>query len=308
MHIFHYSKEAVETKDLKPPKDGFVWVDCVNITKADAEQLQAAFGIHPLTTEDLINHNVRVKIEEFPDHLFCIFYGLTAQAEPEEVDFILGKNFLITNHKSELEITKLLKEEPDRLNRNCAKGLDMLMHRILDAQIDNCFITLEKVGEKVDALEAKAARSTNKDFLTEIYAMKRKLGRLKRLMFAQREKANMLAKNVHGALRASSLPYYRDIYDNCVHVSDAVDNYKEEAANAFEVYMSAVSNNMNQVMKVLSIIATITLPLTVISGIYGTNFANLPGMHTYNGFWYMLAGMALLSVVMIMLFRSRKWL
>jgi len=307
IHVFDGTVRTVPLQELKKHARKTLWIDCVGITKEESELLQELFKLHPLTAEDLVNDGVRVKIEEFPTHLFSVFYGLQKNANLIEIDFILGKKFLITSHKIELNTTTTLKNDQEKLKKLFKRGPDFLMHRILDAEVDYCFEVMEDFGEKTDELEEAAADHPNKALLTKIYGVKRQLTVLKRTFLAQREKTGMLAKNEYSYISKAAIPYFRDVYDHSIRVSDAVEGYREATSNAFDVYMSAVSNSMNEVMKVLSIIATIALPLTVISGIYGTNFATLPGQNVVMGFWYMLLGMFLLAVVMLLFFKRKKW-
>ena len=223
-------------------------------------------------------------------------------------DFVLGKDYLITSHLEPLTIAEQLIAEPLRLEALMKKGLDFLMHAIIDAEVDHCFEVLEHTADATEKLEKKVAQNPEKALLSEIYRLKRQLGKSKRVFLAQREKMGRLAKTPPPFFSHAIIPYFRDVYDHSIQLSDTLDGYREEVTNAFEVYMSSVSNNMNEVMKVLSVIATMTLPLTVISGIYGTNFANLPGMYVHYGFWIMLAGMVLLVLSMLFYFRKKHWL
>ncbi|MBD3203008.1 magnesium and cobalt transport protein CorA, partial [Candidatus Woesearchaeota archaeon] len=143
--------------------------------------------------------------------------------------------------------------------------------------------------------------------LAQILSLKREINKLKRSSFSQREKISLLAKSDYKFITKKSKPYFRDVYDHMIRVSDSIENHRDSLSEAFNAYMSAVSNNMNEVMKVLSIIATIALPLTVISGIYGTNFIHLPGSKLYFGFWIMIFFMIIMVFAMIFYFKKRKW-
>jgi len=299
-----FTKQAEQTKDLEKA----FWVDCEKITKEEAKQLQKRFSLHPVTVDDLLSKNSRVKIEEFPEYLVCVFYGLSKDNTPVEVDFIIGKDFLITNRAKSLGIIKPLSHDEEKLKMLIKGGNDFLMYKILDEMVDQCFEVLGKTAELTEKLEEQVARNPTQQLLSQIFTVKSQLSKVKRLFLAQREKMGWLAKTPTSFLQKETIPYFRDVYDHSVQLSDTLEGYREDVVNAFEVYMSSMSNNMNQVMKVLSIIATITLPLTVISGIYGTNFLNLPGMEAYYGFWYMLLGMLLLSITMIFLFKRKNWL
>jgi len=309
--IFYFdntSKKA-EIKDIEKIKSKPLWIDITNITKDEADVLSKTFELHPLTVEDLINLNTRIKTEDFPNYLFCIFYSIEKKKEivMKEIDMILGQNFVITSHKTGIDSFNALKANEQRLENLFKKGLDFLFHRLLDLEIDNFFPVLESIDDEIEKIEDKVAIKVNPSVLKQILHLKRIIVNIKRTVLPQREKISFLAKNEHKFISKKAIPYFRDVYDHAIRVSDTIDNYREAVANTFDVYMSSMSNNMNEVMKILSVIATIALPLTVISGIYGTNFAVLPGQHFAYGFWVMILAMALLSVGMIYFFRRRNW-
>ncbi len=285
-----------------------IWIDVTGADRNDMKLLKDAFKLHPLTAEDLFNSGTRIKIEEFPDYLFCVFYAIDRKRlEMTELDLILGKNFVISSHKRELVSVTGLKNDKERTEALLSRGTDFLFHKILGNEIDNFFPVLESIDDRIERIEEQVTRKPNPDLLREILVLKRSIIYVKKYTFSQREKISSLAKNDYKFISRKSLPYFRDVYDHAIRVSDAVDNYREAVGNTFDVYMSAVSNNMNEVMKTLSIIATIALPLTVISGIYGTNFSMLPGSDNPLGFWVMIGVMVTLSLVMLAYFRTRKW-
>ncbi len=309
--LFYFDKELKKEKieNLEQIKNKPIWIDITAITKEEAELIRKNFNLHPLTTEDLVNQNVRIKVEEFPDYLFCVFYGIekTKQIELMELDFILGENFIITNHKKEIGAYKELMGNKGKLENLFNKGIDFLFHKLLDIEIDNYFPVLETIDDQIEEVENEVIKRARAESLAKILKLKRILSLIKKATLPQREKISFLTKNDYRLISSKALPYFRDVYDHSIRVSDSVDNYKESIANTFDVYMSTLSNNMNEVMKTLSIIATIALPLTVISGIYGTNFSILPGQNFIYGFWAMIFAMILVSVAMLHFFKRRKW-
>jgi magnesium transporter len=311
LEIFYLDKtiKKADFKQLPRLKSRQLWIDCTDITKEEAETLQKTFDLHPLTTEDLFNSGIRIKVEEFPHYLFCVFYVLQKpkQAELVEFDFILGKDFLITNHKKPLESATALKADKDRLKRNFEKGLPLLFHRLIDIEVDAYFPMVEHIEDQIEILEDRALKKAVPRVLSDVLATKSLVVKVKRCSLQQREKMGFLAKNEYALIPKKALPYFRDVYDHAIRVSDQLDGQREAIGNAFDVYMSTLSNNMNEVMKVLSIIATIALPLTVISGIYGTNFSVLPGSAFAFGFWTMILAMVLLAAGMMWYFRRRRW-
>jgi len=311
INIFYFDGRLKKgnIKDLNKLKNKQLWLDITNNTQSERKIIQEAFGLHPLTTEDLFSANVRIKVEEFPSYLFCVFYGIqkTKTIELMELDYILGENFLITNHKKEIESYTTLKNNKEKLENLFKKGNEFLFHALLDSEIDNYFPVLEKIDDLIENLEEEVTKSPRAELLTKILNLKRQIVTIKKNTLPQREKIAFLTKIEHKFISKKALPYFRDIYDHAIRVSDTIDNYREAVGNTFDAYMSAVSNNMNEVMKVLSVIATIALPLTVISGIYGTNFSNLPGSSAQYGFWIMMLLMICVAVGMLYYFKKRRW-
>ncbi len=298
-----------DPKALSQCKGKPLWIDVTNISKSEAELLRDAFDLHPVTVEDILHRRTRIKVEEFPHYLFCVFYGAqnTTLSDFTEFDFVIGEHFLITSHLRAVPSFDRLKEDAAHLASLLEKGSVLLFHRLLATEIDAFGPLLEKIEGKVASLETGAIRLARPELMQQILKLKHQLNIIKRTTTTQREKLSFLAKNEYALIPKKAVPYLRDVYDQMIHTADRVDASREHAANAFDVYMSSISNNTNQVMKVLSIIATIALPLTVISGIYGTNFAALPGSAQPYGFWVMVGFMALLSTVLLLLFRKRGW-
>jgi magnesium transporter len=309
--VFYYDGKVNRTdlKSLEKLRDKQVWLDINNITKEEAEQLRIMFDLHPLTEEDILMSNVRVKIEEFNSYLFFVFYGIQKNAEIElvELDFLLGKNFLITNHIPKLATFEELKSNSERLESLFKKGNDFIMHFLIDREIDNYFPILENIDDEIETIEENATTQPHPKTLTRILQIKRNLVKIKKVSLPQREKLGQLTREHYPEISRKAIPYFRDVYDHAVKASDAIDNYREAVSNTFDAYMSTVSNRMSEVMKVLSVIATMAMPLTVISGIYGTNFEILPGAHSAWGFWIMIGVMFLFSGGMLVYFRKHGW-
>ncbi len=310
MDIFFYDGSVKRANSIKETGNNPTWIDVTDITKEEETILRESFSLHPLTSEDLYNSHVRIKVEEFDDYLFCVFYTIKKSKKIDiiEMDFVLGKKFLITNHKYSIESVENLKKDNKRIETSFKKGLDFLFHKILDAEVDNYLPVLEYIDDEIEKIENVIAKKIRRETISKILFLKRQIVKIKRVALPQRDKVSMIAKNDQLFISKKSVPYFRDIYDHTIRVSDSIDNYREAVGSTFDAYMSTVSNNMNEVMKVLSIIATIALPLTVISGIYGTNFINLPGSTNYYGFWVMIALMSLMMFGMLFYFWKKKWI
>ena len=224
-----------------------------------------------------------------------------------EIDCVLGKNFIITNHSKPLSSLEKLKLSTKKLESLTHQGMDFVLHKLIDQEVDNFSPILENVEERLEAASEQVTKSIDNHLLSKILSLKKELHRIKRYTLPQREKLSQFAKEDLPFISKKVRPYFRDVYDHAIHISDSVDALREEASSTYEAYMSSISNKMNQVMKTLSVIATITLPLTVISSIYGTNFLHLPGATTYNGFWMMLLGMFFVVIIMLGYFKRKQW-
>lgn len=312
IEIFYFDKglKTANIEELEKLKKKRLWIDIINITKSEVKLIKETFNLHPLTAEDLLHYPTRIKIEEFPHYLMCVFYGVhynTNDIELFETDIVVGKNFIISNHKREIKEYNVLKNDKERLERLFCRGNDFIFHKLLDMIVDNYFPVMDYMDDQIMEIEEEVIKSPKPELMKKILGIKTMLTKIKKSVLPQREKLSYLTKNEYRFISKKALPYFRDAYDNSIRISDLVDSHKETVTNAFEVYMSAVSNNMNEVMKVLSVIATIALPLTVISSIYGTNFRVLPGAEAGHGFWIMVIAMLAVGVTMIVFFRRKHW-
>lgn len=288
---------------------GFLWIDLTTTTKNDARAVAKALDLHPLTEEDLLHNKMRSKVEEFPKYLFCVFYALRYDKGIclDKLDFILGKRFLVTAHAKRVSPYKELKKDTEKISAYMKKGPDYFLQYLLHTHIDNYTPAIEAIDEEMAKIEEHIIKNPTPQYVKQILHLKRDVITIKKIMIPQREVIGSLTRNNYSFISKSAIPYFRDVHDHSIRIADAIENSREAIASTFEMYMSTVSNNMNEVMKVLSIIATIALPLTVISGIYGTNFIYLPGSKTVQGFWVMILFMGLLCIFMMYFFRRKGW-
>ncbi|MBI2668410.1 magnesium/cobalt transporter CorA [Candidatus Woesearchaeota archaeon] len=306
LEIFYFDGKVKQTSELSKLRNKKVWIDVTNLTVEEAELLEKQFNLHHLTTEDLLHTRTRIKIEKFPHYLFCVFYGITRASSLQltEIDFILGKNFIISNHHPELAAAQELKQHPEKMATLFRRGVEFIFHRLLDAEIDNYFPVLAYIDDKIEVIE-ETIKHPRPGISQQIIQLKRQIMEVKKTALAQREKISQLAKEEY--VSAKAFPYFRDAYDHSIRVADTIENYREALNSTFEAYMSAVSLNMNEVMKVLSVITTLAMPMTVISSIYGTNFTFLPGAGTPYGFWLMIIMTLLLMIALLYFFKRRRW-
>ncbi|HLC66506.1 MAG TPA: magnesium/cobalt transporter CorA [Candidatus Nanoarchaeia archaeon] len=317
IEIFYFdgAVKKANVHDLEKVKAWPIWIDVTNITKKEAEVLRVAFDLHPLTVEDMLQANSRIKVEEFSQYVYCVFYGVEKRHDVHkgrpiglvEIDFALGERFLISSHIGEIASFNELKNNTVMLEQLFRKSVDFIMHRLLDHEVDNYFPVLQSIDDQIEEIEEEVTKRPQHTLLARILSIKRTIVIVKKVALPQREKISVIAKTASRFVSKKAMPYYRDVHDHAVRVADLIDNYRENIGNTFDVYMSAVSNTTNEVMKVLSVMATLALPLTVISSIYGANFAILPGAENPLGFWIMIGFMAIVSSGMLLFFRSRHW-
>lgn len=312
--IFYYDKslKRAKSEDLNRLKNKCLWVDVTNITKQEAEELEHVFDLHPVTREDLHKSKVRTKIEKFQKYVFCVFYGMALKKKAkkvsfEEMDFVLGKNFLITNHKTPNAYYEWIKSDKEQLADLMKKGMDFLLCDFLNDMAESYISVISKIDIQIDEIEEHAAKDPNKEVMGRIFKLKKLILAIKKVSFDQRDKIADLAREESKFITEKAIPYIRDVYDHSLRIYDMIDSSRDSIVNAHEIYMSSVNNNTNQVIKVLSILATITLPYTIITGIYGTNFKFLPGSQHPLGFWAMNIVMVIFVVWMLFYFMRKKW-
>jgi magnesium transporter len=284
-----------------------MWIDMGHLSAEDEEMLRVFFNIHPLTIEDCAKGHGRPKIEEFPNYIYVVLYGLNEQGEFVQRNFIIGEDYLITVQHDKPKGYEDLKTDTTRLAELLTHDTEFVMHHLIDMEVDKYYPVLEKFDVVIERLETKALQDTGNAFTKEIFTLKHQLLAFRHHLGPQREVLYQLSHAPTKFFMASSKDYFRDVYDHVVHALDSIDNYREMLNGALEVHLSVTSNRMNEVMKVLTVISTIFLPLTLIASIYGMNFDRMPELHWYSGYFLVLSMMAVLAVSMYWFFKRKEW-
>jgi magnesium transporter len=301
--------------ELLKEEKSVIWVDMPEPTEADDRVLLDVFHFHPLTVEDCRENRHYPKIEEFPEYLYFIVHGVTANTSPDrfntiELDGFLGPNYVITYHhesfRSINNVKKLLTTSPVV----CQRGASALLHQILDQIVDFYSPVLDDFDERIDALEENifSLRQPNNEILEQIMEMKRSVLRLRRISAKQMDIFYRMSRGEVHLIPQAMLPFYRDIYDHLIRVTDLAENYRDLLGGALEAYLSVVSNRMNEIMKVLTIFSAIMLPLTFIAGLYGMNFDNLPELHWAYSYFVVLGLMLIVALGMLYMFWRKGWI
>ena len=310
-------KEVETVEECFPFKDkpSVTWINIDGVHQVEViEKIGAHFGIHPLILEDIMHTVQRPKIEDFEDYIFVvvkmIYYDdKKNDIEAEQLSIILGPNFVISFQEKEGDIFNPIR---DRIRK--AKGRirkmkpDYLAHALLDTIVDHYFIVLEKLGEKIEGMEEELVTKPTPETLQSIHTLKRELIFLRKSIWPLREVISVLERGESSLIHKSTVIYLRDVYDHTIQVIDTVETFRDMVSGMLDIYLSSMSNKMNEVMKVLTIIATIFMPLTFLAGLYGMNFKHMPELELPWGYPGLLVLMIVVGLAMVAYFRNKKWL
>ena len=289
------------------------WIDVQGLgDESVLRELADLFSIHPLALEDVANVPQRPKIERFEQHTLCITRMaqiVDGTLEREQVSLFVGSNYVLTfqEHSGDVfdPVRSRIRQRGPVIS---ASGPSYLAYALLDAVIDGYYPIMEVLGEKLEGLEDEIVASPRPAVLSEIHQAKRDLLALRRAIWPQREAINALIRDEDPLISDTVRVYLRDCYDHCVQLMDAIDTYRELAGGLMDVYLSSVGNRQNEVMKVLTIMASIFIPLTFMAGIYGMNFEHMPELHTRWGYPVLIAAMVVVAAGMIIYFYRKGWL
>jgi len=314
----YFQEKEVETIDEVFPfsdTSTATWINLDGIHQLDnIEKIGEHFKIHPLVLEDIMNTGQRPKMEDFNDYLFIVLKMLSYDEEEnetktEQVSLILSSKFVLSFQESEGDVFDPVRERirSDR-GRIRKMGVDYLAYSLIDAIVDNYFMVLEKIGERIEDIEDELVKNPTPEVLHTIHRLKRELIFLRKSVWPLREVISRLERWESPLIDKSINIYLRDVYDHTIQVIDALETFRDMLSGMLDIYLSSVSNRMNEVMKVLTIIATIFIPLTLVAGIYGMNFKNMPELESSWGYPMVYAVMLAISAVMLIYFRRKKWL
>jgi magnesium transporter len=309
-------KEIHALEGLMPPPDRrtVTWVHIDGLQDVHLlEQMGAVFGLHPLILEDILNTDQRPKLEDHGDYLYVVlkrFHQDTGgHLVPEQVSIVLGPNYLISLQEKEGKlldpIRERLRNDRGRLRKG---GADYLAHALLDGIVDSYFSILDHFGEEIEPLEEALMGRPSPETLRAIQTLKRQMILLRKAVWPLREVVGNLSRSDSPLIRKLSLLYFRDISDHTVQVIDTIETYRDMLSGMLDIYLSSISNRMNEIMKVLTIIATIFMPLTFLAGVYGMNFKHMPELEWPWGYFILWGIMILIAIFMLIYFRRKKWL
>jgi len=289
------------------------WLDIEAPTEDSVKLMGEVFKFHPLAIEDCVHRQSRPKIEEYSDYLFIVYHGINFNPgeyllDTIDVDIFLGPNYIVTVHEKPLQSIAVIKERLEKNPKLLEAGPDRLLYRILDELTDRYFKVIDDMDEGMDKIEDSIFENFSKEALPLIFSAKKEVLALRRLVGPQMEVLKTLTYRESPYIKSSTQLYLRDIYDHILRIVEILESQRDLLSGAMDSYLSQVSNRTNEVMKVLSIVATIMLPLSFLTGLYGTNFIMLPGADNPAGFWGLVIAMVGLAGGMLLYFKMKKWI
>jgi len=310
-------KESVTVEEAVPFKEKptVTWFNVTGLHEVKiVEEIGKAFNIHPLLLEDIVHTGQRPKLEDFGDYLFFVLKMLTYDEDTnevlaEQVSLILGPNFVISFQENEGDVFNPVRERIRNSKGRIRKlGSDYLAYALIDSIVDNYFVILEHFGEKIEVLQEEVLSQPGPDTLQIIQATKRDMIFLRKSVWPLREAISVLYRGESPLITESITPYLRDVYDHTIQVIDSIETFRDMISGTLDVYLSSVSNKMNEVMKVLTIIATIFIPITFLAGVFGMNFKYMPELEWRWSYPIVWLVMLTAGISMLVGFRRRKWL
>jgi magnesium transporter len=329
MEVFVYRQgsnhidEGFAVKDLPEllaDETNVIWVDFRGETdeelNATKDVLLNVFKFHYLTVEDCLETRNQPKIEAFPDYFYFIVHGVKPdETSPsnfvtKELDGYLGSNFVVTFHAERFRSIKAVKQQVRSSTFACQRGAAYLLHQILDQLVDLYMPLVDDFDAEIDALEERVLtmKKGSNVILEDIMDLRRSVARMKRISSRQLEVLYRMSHGEFPQIPANTLPYFRDVHDHLLRISDLAENYRDLVSGLFDIHFSVVANKNNDVVKTLTILSSIILPLSLIAGIYGMNFENMPELKTQHGYFITLAIMGIVTVGLLIFFWRKGWI
>jgi magnesium transporter len=321
--VIDYDADRFEEKEVKTVEECFpfketptvTWINVDGIHEPEiVEKLGKYFEVHPLVLEDIVHTDQRPKLEDAETYLFIILKMLYFDDEEDEIkaeqiSLILGSNFVMSFQETKKDVFDTIRERIRSGKGRIRKmGADYLAYALVDAVVDHYFVILEKLGERIEELEEELVTDPVQETLHKIHALKREMIFLRKSVWPLREVISGLTRGESALIQEATNIYLRDVYDHTIQVIDTIETFRDMVSGMLDTYLSSLSNRMNEVMKVLTIIATIFIPLTFIAGIYGMNFEFMPELKWHFGYFAALFVMLIVFLGMMVYFKRRRWL
>ncbi len=321
IHILHWNGSALETTGdasalpvFLSRETGLTWIDLDVPTPEEARILSDVFHFHPLAIEDCLGDVLHPKIDDYPEYLYIVVHGVVAvdlaqeAFRTEELDLFLGARYVVTHHQARRRSVEEVRERVRKRPELMGRGSDFLLHDLLDAVVEHYQPALEQLEAEIDRVEGRIFSHPSPETLNDILALKRDVLHLRRIIGPQKEVVNRLTRREFRLVSDAAVPFFRDVHDHLFRMQDLTEQYRDLITGAMEGYLSVVSLRLNEVMKALTAVSTVILPMSLIAGIYGMNFKHMPETGWPWGYPLALGLMAALGVGLFLFFRRKKWI
>ena len=308
--------EPARVKELVAAKDHIVWIDVIAPTPEEFATLTAEFNFHALAVEDAMKRHQRSKIDEYDDYYFLVLYALTTiQPSPdkcpnvvaEEISIFLGEGYLVTVHSGNVPVMEEAAQRWTQLQEEISPHSGTLLYAIIDSIVDRYFEVVDVLAEQLDIIEEQIFERFDTTLSREILALRKELLTIRRVLTPERDVINTLLRRDLPLLQADLTVYLQDVYDHILRVTETVDTYRDLLSGTLDAYLSTVSNELNQVMKKLTVFSTILMSATLVAGVYGMNFLYMPELAQRWGYPFALGLMLAIAVSLGIYFRRRGW-
>jgi magnesium transporter len=313
--VGYWNRDAVSVNELAEYQNssGITWINVTGLSDHPRlNQLTETLHIHPLTLEDILVTEQRPKAEEFDNYIFCSMKMITWSDDPqfEQISFVVtNNNTLISFQEKPNPLSNLILKKITNDNSRIRKmGVDFLAYEIMDLIVDSYFDVLDKVGNNIEEFELRAMDESDKEFMMDLQKTKQSLMQIRRAIWPLRENISFIIRLEDSLITDDLDPFFKDLQDNVLQIIETVENNRELLEGILDVNLSAISNRMNNIMKVLTMVSTIFIPLTFIAGVYGMNFRIMPELEYRYAYPISIVVMLLIALGMIILFKKKKWL
>ena len=298
---------------LHERKDSLLWVDLEAPDEFESDCLVEIFNFHDLAVEDCLTDLPQPKIDDYEEYLFLVMHAVRMNDEGElattELDIFLGRNYVVTFHREKIKSLEYLREAVQRRPDSIlGRGADMLVHHILDQLVDSYQPVLNKYDDKIELLEEELFNHPSQDFLETIMQVKQDIFKFRRLVLPQRETMNYLTRTPTAFIKSKNRIYFRDIYDHLYKVYGTIEGFQEAITSILQAYFSYSSHKLNEVVKRMTVLATLTMPSVIIASVYGMNFKNMPELDHPYGYFGSILLMAATSIGMLVWMKIKKWI
>ena len=323
IRLIDYNDETFQEKEVKTIEECYpfkreptvTWINIDGLHEVEIiDKIGQQFDIHPLVLEDILHTGQRPKMEDHENYIYIVLKMLFYDEQEDEIkdeqlSLIIGSNYIISFQE---RVGDVFNPARERIRTGRARirksGSDYLAYSLIDAVVDNYFIILETIGDEIETLEAELLENPRPATLQAIYALKRKLISLRKSIWPLREVISSLERIDSSLIQQSTDMFFKDVYDHTIQIIDTIETFRDMVSGMLDTYLSSVSNRMNEVMKVLTIIATVFIPLTFIAGIYGMNFEFMPELKWHWGYPVIWILMIVITIGMFFYFRGKRWL